>query len=118
MVLAMVAGMVVLGAPIGAIAGDGKTLILLNMGFSMTVPMVAWMRVRGHGWRVTLEMASSMVLPTVAAVALFSAGIVGDFGAVILGEHVVMLAAMAVAMLLRPSEYLHHHHGGGALATA
>jgi hypothetical protein len=73
--------------------------------------MVAWMRFRGHDWRVTLEMAASMMLPTLAAVVLFSGGIVGDFDAVLLGEHVVMLAAMAVAMLLRPSEYLHHNHG-------
>ena len=111
MVLAMVAGMIVLGPPIGAIVGDGETLMLLNMGFSMTVPMVAWMRFRGHGWQVTLEMAASMVLPTIAAVVLFSGGIVGDFDAVLLAEHVVMLAAMALAMLLRPSEYLRHGHG-------
>ncbi len=111
MVLAMVAGMIVLGPPIGAIVGDGKTLMLLNMGFSMTVPMVAWMRFRGHDWRVTLEMAASMVLPTLAAVVLFAGGILGDFDAVLLGEHVAMLVAMAVAMLLRPSEYLHHSDG-------
>ena len=108
MVLAMVAGMVVLGPPIGAIVGDGETLMLLNMGFSMTVPMIAWMRFRGHGWRVTLEMAASMVLPTLVAVVLFSGGIVGDFDAVLLGEHVVMFAAMAVAMLLRRTEYFRH----------
>src|SRR3712207_448452 len=74
MVLAMVAGMIVLGPPIGAIVGDGETLMLLNMGFSMTVPMVAWMRFRGHDWRPTLEMAASMVVPTLAAVALFAGG--------------------------------------------
>ncbi|HEX2088046.1 MAG TPA: MMPL family transporter, partial [Solirubrobacteraceae bacterium] len=120
MVLAMVVGMAALGAPLGAIAGDGETLMLLNMGLSMTVPMVAWMRFRGHGWRVTLEMAASMVLPTLGAVALFAGGIVEDLDAVLLGEHVVMLVAMAVAMLLRPSEYLHHggHGHGRAVAPA
>jgi uncharacterized membrane protein YdfJ with MMPL/SSD domain len=113
MVLAMVAGMVVLGMPLGAVLGEGQMLMLLNMGFSMTVPMVAWMRYRGHGWRVTAEMAASMILPTVAAIAVYGAGLVSDFDAVLLGEHVVMLAAMAGAMLLRPSEYLHHDHGDG-----
>jgi hypothetical protein len=38
---------------------------------------------------------------------------------VLLAEHVVMLAAMAAAMVLRPSEYLHHNnshsHGHGAV---
>jgi hypothetical protein len=96
--------------PLGAVLGEGETLMLLNMGFSMTVPMVAWMRYRGHGWRVTAEMAASMVVPTVAAIAVHGAGLVADFDAVLLGEHVVMLVAMAAAMLLRPSEYLHHNH--------
>jgi hypothetical protein len=111
MVLAMVAGMVVLGMPLGAVLGEGQALMLLNMGISMTVPMVAWMRYRGHGWQVTGEMAASMVVPTIAAIGLYGAGVVADFDAVLLGEHVVMLAAMAAAMLLRPAEYLHHSHG-------
>jgi hypothetical protein len=116
MLLAMVAGMIVLGPPLGLLLGGGNTLMLLNMGVSMTVPMVGWMRFRGHGWQVTLEMAASMVVPTVAAVILFSGGIVGNFDAVLMGEHVVMLVAMAAAMLLRPSEYLHHGRRAPAVA--
>jgi hypothetical protein len=86
------------------------------MGVSMTVPMVAWMRYRGHGWQVTTEMAAAMVVPTLAAMTVFGTGLVDDFGAVMLGEHVVMLLAMAGAMLARPSEYLHHDHGAAATA--
>ena len=40
------------------------------MAFTMTVPMVAWMRYRGHSWQPTLEMAASMVIPTLIAIAL------------------------------------------------
>ena len=116
MLLAMVAGMVVIGVPLGAVLGDDKTLMLLNMGFSMTVPMVAWMRYRGHSWQPTTEMAATMIVPTTAAIALYAGDVVADFDAVMLGEHVVMLVAMAAAMLLRPSEYLHHAHGHAATA--
>ena len=110
MVIAMVAGMVVLGPPLGMLLGDGQTLMLLNMGFSMTIPMVAWMRLRGHGWKASAEMAASMILPTLAAIVVFGAGLVEDFDAVLIAEHVVMLAAMLAVMVARPAEYVHHHH--------
>ncbi len=115
MVLAMMVGMLVLGMPLGMVS-HGETLMLLNMGVSMTVPMVAWMRFRGHGWRVSAEMAAAMLVPTAASIAVLGAGLVDDFDAVMMGEHVVMLIAMAAAMLLRPSEYLHHAHGAPATA--
>jgi uncharacterized membrane protein YdfJ with MMPL/SSD domain len=99
MVLAMAAGMVVLGPPIGAIAGHADLVMLANMGVSMTVPMVAWMRYRGNDWRSTLEMAASMIVPTLAALAVLGAGAVEDAGAVMVAEHLVMLLAMAGAML-------------------
>jgi hypothetical protein len=118
MVLAMVIGMAVLGMPLDMVLGDGDTLMLVNMGVSMTVPMVAWMRYRGHGWRVSAEMAAAMLVPTAAAIALDSSGAVADFDALMLGEHVVMLLAMAGAMLARPAEYLHHHHARGELVAA
>jgi hypothetical protein len=114
MVIAMVAGMIVLGAPLDMLLPGGNVLMLLNMGFSMTVPMVGWMRYRGHGWRASGEMAAAMVVPTLAAIAVYGAGVVEDIDAVMLGEHVVMLGAMLGVMLLRRSEYVHHH----ALATS
>jgi hypothetical protein len=45
-------------------------MMLLSMGLTMTVPMVAWMRYRGHAWRPTNEMAASMLIPTVVTMAL------------------------------------------------
>ena len=114
MVLAMIAGMIVLGMPLDLVLGDDRTLMLANMGFSMTVPMVAWMRHRGHGWRPSAEMAAAMVIPTLLAIALYRADVVADFDALMVGEHVVMLAAMAGAMLLRLDEYSKHEHGAVA----
>ena len=119
MVVAMFAGMLVLGAPselaMGALGTswsqlgeDAPALMLLWMATIMTIPMVAWMRYRGHGLRPNAEMAASMFLPTFVAIAVL--GVVDDVGAVMAFEHVAMLASMLGAMLLRPSEYTHHGH--------
>ena len=57
MVIAMFAGMIALGMPAGValsglgieLAGDAPAALLLGMGITMTVPMVAWMRTsEGH----------------------------------------------------------------------
>jgi len=45
-------------------------LCLLVMAFSMTVPMVAWMRHRSHGWRSSAEMAAAMIVPVIPFVCL------------------------------------------------
>jgi hypothetical protein len=110
MVIAMVAGMVVLGAPAGLVVDYGATGQMLGaMAITMTVPMAAWMRYRGHGWAPTAEMSAAMIVPSLGVIALFAADLVTDVGALVLLEHVVMLAAMLGAMLLRRDEYTHHH---------
>jgi hypothetical protein len=43
---------------------------VLSMGLSMTVPMVAWMLFRGHGWRNSAEMAAAMLVPAVPFIIL------------------------------------------------
>ena len=130
MVLAMVVGMVALGAPAEAalqalgtgareLEDTAPAVVLLGMAVIMTVPMVAWMRHRGHGWRPNAEMAASMFLPTFGAIAVLAAGLV-DFGTAMMAEHVVMLPAMLIAMLLRVGEYTHGHgdHATHRAATA
>jgi hypothetical protein len=120
MVVAMFLGMAVLGVPAGWALGavgsgwsqlgdDAPSLMLLGMAFTMTVPMVGWMRFRGHGWRANAEMAASMLLPTLAAISLLVTRAVEDTGVLLVGEHIAMLAGMVVAMLLRRDEYTHHH---------
>ena len=118
MLVAMFAGMLVLGGPallaLGAagvtsaeLRSDAPAALLLGMGITMTVPMVAWMRHRGHGWRPANEMGASMMIPTIGVVGLLGAGLVTDVGTLLLIEHVVMFPAMLVAMLLRRDEYTH-----------
>jgi hypothetical protein len=75
----------------------------------MTVPMVAWMRYRGHGWRPSNEMAAAMFIPTFAVIALMETAVVADFGTLMMLEHIAMFPAMLIAMLLRVAEYTGHH---------
>ena len=124
MVAVMFAGMVVLGAPAGwalhalrsswsELTDTAPALMLALMATTMTVPMVAWMRYRGHGWRANTEMAAAMVVPTFVAMAMTS--VVDDTGALLVVEHPVMLLAMLGVMLARPAEYTHQH---GRLSAA
>ena len=121
MVIAMFAGMAVLGLPAGwglsalgtswsDLHTDAPAAMFGLMAITMIVPMAGWMRFRGHGWRANGEMSLSMVLPTLGAIALLSADVVDDVGALLAAEHVAMLLAMLVAMLLRASEYTGHAH--------
>jgi hypothetical protein len=86
--------------------------MLLGMAATITLPMVGWMRYRGHGWGPSAEMSASMLIPTAGAIALLGAGMVEDLGALLLVEHVAMLLGMLAAMLLRPSEYSDGHAHG------
>lgn len=127
MLIAMALGMVVLGgagaallAAIGIDVGtwrdDEPELLLLSMAFTMSVPMVAWMRYRGHGWAPAWEMTASMFVPSFAAIGLLWAGTVDDTHALLMIQHVAMLPAMLAAMLFRLGEYT--GHAGHAIASA
>ena len=123
MVVAMFVGMAVLWLPASlALSAAGMSsselrngapaLLLFVMAVTMTVPMVAWMRYRGHGWRASAEMAAAMFVPAFGAIALLWVGLVDDLGVLLVVEHVAMLLSMLVAMLLRPHEYssgVHDH---------
>jgi hypothetical protein len=123
MVVAMFAGMGVLGLPAGwalsamgtswsALHHDAPALMLLLMAVTMTVPMVGWMRYRGHGWQPGAEMSASMLLPTFAVLGLLWSGLLVDIGALLVIEHVAMLLSMLAAMLLRREEYSGGVHAG------
>jgi hypothetical protein len=126
MVVAMFLGMAVLGVPagwaMGAVGTSWSELapapMLFGMAITMTVPMVAWMRYRGHGWRANTEMSASMFLPTFGAIALLWGGLVEDIGVLLIIEHVAMLLSMLAAMLLRPAEYTHGTHGAHQAVAA
>ena len=123
MVVAMFLGMAVLGVPAVAVLGlvgmssselhnDAPALLLFGMAMTMTAPMVAWMRYRGHGWPASAEMAAAMFIPTFGVIALLWSGLIDDTGTLLEIQHVVMFPSMLVAMLLRRDEYtgaLHDH---------
>jgi hypothetical protein len=116
MVLAMFLGMLVLGGVaelLFAAAGNGLSdqsggTQVMVMGVSMTVPMITWMRHRGHSAARNVEMALSMIVPSAAAAALAWAGVLGA-GAALGVQHVVMIPAMLGVMLWRYQEYSHPH---------
>jgi hypothetical protein len=116
MLLAMLLGMAVLGGlaelaflASGSSLGDQSGgLQVMLMGFSMTAPMVAWMRHRGHSAVRNAEMAASMIVPSLAAAALAWAGAL-DAGAALGVQHAIMVPAMLGVMLWRYDEYSHRH---------
>jgi uncharacterized membrane protein YhaH (DUF805 family) len=115
MLLAMFLGMGVLGglaalafSAAGSSMSDASGAVqVLIMGFSMTVPMVAWMSYRGHDRARNSEMAASMVVPSLAAAGLATAGALGAEGALAI-QHVAMIPAMLGVMLWR-----YDHYAGG-----
>ncbi len=116
MLLAMFLGMVVLGgvaelafvATGGSFSNASGAAQVLLMGFNMTVPMVAWMKYRGHAAARNAEMATSMIVPTLGAAALALTGVLGT-GAALGVQHAVMVPAMLGVMLWRYDEYSHVH---------
>jgi hypothetical protein len=111
-VLAAVAGMVVLGPaesmllnPIGwaeVVANfEAATLV---MATNMTVAAAAWMRFRRHGWAATAEMAVAMYAPFLVLFPPLWLGVLSASGLMALG-HVLMLFTIAAAMLRRRHEF-------------
>ena len=125
MVLVMLVGMAVLALPAQwatdalwpGVDGDDTTLMLGRMGVTMTLPMIPWMRWRGHGWQPTLEMAAAMIIPATGAIALLEAGVASGVVLLMTVEHVAMFVAMFGVMAARPDEYS-HPHGHHQLATS
>lgn len=125
MVVVMFAGMFVLMPPAGVLliafgtswSRLSPAMNVFAMALTMTVPMVAWMRYRGHTWRANTEMAASMLIPTFAVMAVVWSGIAK--GGLMVPEHAGMLAFMLIAMLLRRDEYsaAHHSHVQPAIAA-
>jgi putative intracellular protease/amidase len=118
MVVAMVAGMIVLGGALRAVlAVTGveysiaryPELTILEMTMTMVVGMAAWMRFRGHGWAATLEMSGAMLTSVVALLPLVWLDVLAG-GAAMTLEHVAMFPLMLAVMLRRRDEYMTHHH--------
>ena len=79
------------------------------MATAMSVPMVAWMRHRGHAWAPAWEMSLAMYAGFVVLYPLHCAGLLSE-AAVMSYGHVLMLGFMLLAMLWRRREYTAAHH--------
>jgi hypothetical protein len=86
---------------------DDPILMLARMAATMTLPMIPWMRWRGHGWKPSLEMAAAMIVPAIGVIALLEVGVVEAVWLLMTAEHVAMFVAMFVVMIARPDEYSH-----------
>jgi hypothetical protein len=116
MTIAMMLGMCVLGMTFRAIHlavfGTGfdaawhehTELAVFAMTFNMTLPMVALMRYRGHGWERCGEMAAAMFGLAFALLVPFWLGALSA-DAVLPLETALMLPAMIAVMALRSAEY-------------
>ncbi|HEX3244123.1 MAG TPA: hypothetical protein VHX16_01825 [Chloroflexota bacterium] len=82
-------------------------LSVLIVAFTMTAPMVVWMRFRGMAWRPILEMSAAMVIEAVVLIAAGRLGLLETAGLARL-EHVLMMPVMLVPMLLRRDAYTGH----------
>jgi flagellar biosynthetic protein FliP len=89
------------------------------MGASMSAPMVAWMRHRGHSWSDGMEMTAAMLVP--AFVLVFAAewgpassvfSLSGSTPTML--SHLTMVAGMAALMVYRWDRYAHRAHGRSA----
>jgi flagellar biosynthetic protein FliP len=133
MVLVMLLGMWLLGPPLRALLLPGHEDPLMHeplgayavAALSMTVPMVAWMRYRGHTWRRLAEMSAAMPLAVVVPLALVwlaaTAGLPWPTRHNLPPMMHLGLFSMAALMLRRCREYCHtptHGPPGAALVAA
>jgi hypothetical protein len=109
MIIAMFAGMAVLGLPLTA-AGlgfsherDPEPAYLL-MAFTMSVGMAVVMRYRGHRWPVTLEMCGAMFAPALPLFPLLWLNVIDGESMMVLA-HMAMFPLMLALMLWRRTEY-------------
>jgi hypothetical protein len=116
MVLAMVAGMLIL-EPVWRViytalgwsgVFDRADVASLVMATDMTLGMAIWMRHRGHGWASVAEMGAAMYIPFLVLFVPFWMGML-DGGTLMLAGHLLMLPAMVAAMLYRRGEYTRGH---------
>lgn len=122
MLAAMLAGMIPAAAVFSVVAGMSTdqalrrhaVLFVAVMAVAMTVPMVAWMRFRGHGRRACLEMAAVALLPAVPLICLRVAGVIG--GPICGAYCALSIIAMVGLVLYRRDDYRHVSSAASAAA--
>jgi hypothetical protein len=86
----------------------GADLWILGDGLFMSVPMVAWMVWRGHGWRLSLEMGAAMLGPGLAIIVLGWLGAGTYLPWLATSACGVMCLGMLVYMLARYKHFTGH----------
>ena len=84
-------------------------LAVFAMAFNMTLPMVVWMRHRGHSWERGGEMAAAMFFPAFGLLVLFWLGVFSA-DVVLPLQMALMLPSMILALLYRVDEYARDAH--------
>jgi hypothetical protein len=92
-------------------------LAVFAMTFNMTLPMVAWMRHRGHGWERSGEMGAAMFVLAFALLVLFWFGVISAHVVLPL-EMALMIPSMILVMLYRVDDYSGPHPGAGRCWSA
>jgi flagellar biosynthetic protein FliP len=113
MLLAMMIGMFAGGAVFVTASGIAVEDAIANhavawvsvMAFSMTAPMIVWMRYRGHAWSMSLEMAAAMIAPAIPLCLLRMTDIIS--GGICGGYCALSAVAMVGVMVYRRDYYSH-----------
>lgn len=109
MVIAMFAGMLVLGTVRSALGltvqfAERPGTSYLLMATDMAIGMAAWMRLRGHAWAMTAEMCAAMYVPAIF-LPLVWVDVMTPMAFMVVA-HIVMMMAMLV-VLVRPRHETH-----------
>ncbi len=108
-VLFMVRNLVPISSPYAAVLKSGTIQSDFVMTVFMAVPMVAWMIVRRHGWRHSVEMAVGMSAPVAGVVVLRLLGAGAYLPWLSKAGHLAMFLGMLAAMLYRVDHYTAGH---------
>ncbi len=137
MVVAMFAGMMAWGRLSAILFGPGGAMgmhatevttaepsVMSQIGhitameLSMIIPMVLWMRYRGHSWRHGAGMSAAMVVPSIPVYAadLIWPGSLSGMAA--MWSHGAMLLGMAALMMVQRDMYAGHDHAHASASPA
>ena len=73
--------------------------------FFLTVPVVAWMIFRGHGWRHSLEVTFAMIIPVATIMVLDQFSVYDYLTWLLTGGYPSMSLGMLVCMLYRRDHF-------------
>ena len=110
--MVMFVGMVIFMAIPGVMALP-SLLHQMGMAIAMSLPMVVWMRIRGHGWRHGIERALGMLVPWAVVVGLVGLGAANVLSWLADADTASMALGMLGIMLFRREHYAsgaHHAH--------